>query len=40
METTIAAVIGATPNPSIKRTSPGKPGFAAYVKRWLTYERG
>jgi hypothetical protein len=30
------AVPGVTPNPSIERTRPGKPGRASHVKRWAS----
>jgi hypothetical protein len=30
------AVQGVTPNPSIERTRPGKPGRASHVKRWAS----
>jgi hypothetical protein len=33
------AVPDQAPNPSVKRTAPGVPGSAAYLKRWVLQER-
>ena len=30
----ITAAVASTPNPSINRTCPGRPGHAGYLKRW------
>jgi hypothetical protein len=36
LQVPIASFTRKAPNPSIERTSPGKPGAASHVKRWAS----